>query len=126
MSKWIYAFADIMARPISFAALTGAVILAVTIGSVLPVPEFYWTTVNISISVITMVIGQAVLVSSRRDGMALHLKLDRIIEAEPTDNEAIGVEHEEVEIIKAAKVEVEERTQDRPIRQRRRRPRSLS
>lgn len=110
MKKSIYAFADIMSQPLAFAALTGSAVIAIIIGTILPMPEAYWTTFNISISVTTMVIGQAVLVSGRRDGLAYHLKMDHIIEALPRDNAAIGVEHEDESTIQSKIDETESRT----------------
>jgi low affinity Fe/Cu permease len=68
------------------------------------------TLVNLGISNITMIIGQAVLVSTRRDGLAYHLKMDRIIEALPTPNDAIGAEHRDEAEIKAALDQVEHKS----------------
>lgn len=117
MSRLIYAFADLMSQPLAFGALTGAAVLAIIIGSIFPVGEGFWTTFNIAISVTTMVIGQAVLVSGRRDGLAYHLKMDQIIEALPRDNEAIGVEHEDESTIQQKITETEERTNEEPRRE---------
>lgn len=110
MNKVIYLLSDAMSRPIAFIALTGATILAIAFGAVLQVPEGYWMTLNLAISVTTMAIGQAVLVSSRRDTLAMHLKLDHTLEALPRDNSAIGAEHEDEETIERKLTATEERT----------------
>lgn len=109
MKKTIYAFADMMSQPAAFIALTGGTIACIMVGAMMQVPEGFWTTLNLSISVTTMAIGQAVLVSGRRDSLAYHLKLDHIIEALPRDNEAIGVEHEDEAEIETLITETEER-----------------
>jgi low affinity Fe/Cu permease len=111
MSKLIYALSDIMSTPLAFMALTGWTLIAIAIGIVLPVSEVYWTAVNLAISVSTMAIGQAVLVSSARDNTAMHVKVDRIIEALPTKNDAIGLEHEDAQKIENERDAVEARTQ---------------
>ncbi len=110
MTKLIYAFADAMARPISFLILSFAAVLMSALGGVVDFGDGYWNVLNLTISILTMVIGQAVLVGSRRDGLATDLKLDRLIEAMPGDNDAIGSEHEHAEEIARMKQEVEERT----------------
>jgi low affinity Fe/Cu permease len=112
MAKLIYALADAIARPLSFVIISGGFAVAALIGWILGLSDSFWTVVNLCISFLTMVIGQAVLVSSRRDGLATDLKLDHIIEALPRDNEAIGAEKLDAEEIQEKKDEVEERTQD--------------
>lgn len=109
MSKLIYALSDIMSTPAAFMSLTGGTAAAIVVGMVLPVPEAYWTAFNIAISVTTMAIGQAVLVSGARDNTAMHVKVDRIIEALPTPNDAIGLEHEDAQKIENERAAVEAR-----------------
>ena len=110
MIKFIYAFADIISRPVSFAILTALAFVGSGVALFTGKDIDAATVVNLAISVTTMIIGQAVLVSGRRDGLAFHLKLDRIIEALPDDNEAIGAEHaKEAEIQREIDV-VEQRT----------------
>lgn len=109
MNKLIYALADVMSLPAAFMGLTGTTLFAIAIGIAFPMSELYWTGVNLAISVTTMAIGQAVLVSGRRDSLAYHLKLDRLVEALPTDNEPIGIEHEEESTIQNKITETEER-----------------
>lgn len=112
VSQWIYGFSNVMAQPISFIILGAAGIIAAALGLLLDMGEVYMTVVNLSISLLTMIIGQAVLVSSGRDGIALHLKLDRIIEAQPSDNDAIGAEHKDAEEIEQERNRVEARASD--------------
>jgi low affinity Fe/Cu permease len=109
MTKIIYLFADIISRPIAFAVLTFAALLGSAVAIATSATIDAATVLNITLSVLTMVIGQAVLVSGRRDGLAFHLKLDRIIEALPTGNEAIGSEHEPETNIQTAIEAVESR-----------------
>lgn len=109
MKSIIHAFADVMSQPAAFIALsslalTGSVYAVFTSG-----PLDTMTLVNLGISNITMIIGQAVLVSSRRHELAYHLKMDRIIEALPNDNDAIGAEHRDETEIQAAIDQVEQR-----------------
>lgn len=110
MTKIIYVFADIISRPVAFAILTLIALFGSAFAIATSATVDAATVVNIGLSVLTMVIGQAVLVSGRRDGLAFHLKLDRIIEALPTDNEAIGAEHERESVIQSAIDAVESRT----------------
>jgi low affinity Fe/Cu permease len=109
MSKPIYALADFMSTPAAFMTLTGGTMIAIAIGISLPVPDAYWTALNLAISVTTMAIGQAVLVSSARDNVAMHVKMDRIIEALPTENDAIGLEHKDAKTIEDERAAVEAR-----------------
>lgn len=109
MNKVIYAFADLMSQPIAFVILTiagvaGSAIALLTAETIDP-----GMVVNLAISNLTMIIGQAVLVSGRRDGLAYHLKMDQMLEALPRDNEAIGVEHQDEETIQEKIDETERR-----------------
>lgn len=106
----IYAFADVMARPVAFVIMTLAAVMAPILGVVFHLGDAYWTAINIGISIITMVIGQAVLVGARRSELANDLKQDRIIEMLPGDNDAIGSEKMHAADLEALKKEVEERT----------------
>lgn len=110
MEKSIYAVADVMARPVSFTLITSASFAATAAGSIFDLGEGYWTVVNLGISLLTMIIGQAVLCRGARDGLATDLKLDRIIEALPSDNDAIGAEKMKFEEIEREKRAIEERT----------------
>ena len=108
MIRFIYSFADIISRPISFALLTTVSVLGSAV-ALLTTRQNTADVVNLVISVTTMIIGQAVLVSGRRDGLAFHLKLDRIIEALPGDNAAIGMERKTEDDIQHEIDAVEER-----------------
>jgi len=110
MEKVIYAVADVMARPLSFVIIFLISAGAVSMGWLMDLGEGYWTVVNLGISLLTMVIGQAVLVESRRSSLAGDLKLDRIIEALPSDNDAIGTEKLPAAEIEKEKEAVERRT----------------
>ncbi|MET3900031.1 low affinity Fe/Cu permease [Devosia sp. UYZn731] len=70
-----------ISRPVSFAILTSLAFVGSAVALVTGKGIDAATIVNLAISLTTMIIGQAVLVSGRRDGLAFHLKLDRIIEA---------------------------------------------
>lgn len=109
MSELIYAISDFMARPAAFIALSVGFTMASIAGFVLPVPDAFPNAVNLTISLVTMIIGQAVLVSSRRDSLATDVKLDRIIEELPGDNDAIGAEAVPAEELEAQKRIIEER-----------------
>lgn len=108
-AKFIYAFSDLMSRPVSFALLTSAFLTAAGAGSIMDLGEGYMTYVNLGISIVTMVIGQAVLVSSRRDNVAMHLKLDDIIEGQPGSDRAVAAEKEDEETLQELKQEVEDK-----------------
>lgn len=110
MATLIYLFADIMARPLAFMALSAGSIGLATLGASLGFGDRFWTGLNLFISVSTMIIGQAVLCVSRRDGIAVDLKLDRIIEEQPGENDAIGAERHDAEVLLQKKKEIEERT----------------
>lgn len=107
ITKFVYKIADLSSRVSAYILLTGGVIAAIVIGLLFNLGAWYWTALNLSISVITMSNGQAVLVSARRDGLAIHLKLDKAVEAADTDNVAIGMEHKEERDIQAELDKVE-------------------
>jgi low affinity Fe/Cu permease len=109
ITKAIYAFADAMARPASFVILTAGFMVAAVAGITMDLGEGYMTYVNLGISIITMAIGQAVLVSSSRDNIAMHVKLDDIIENHPGSDEAVAAEKEDEETLKQMKTEIEEK-----------------
>lgn len=117
MIKFIYAFADIISRPVSFAILTSLAFVGSALALATGKDIDAATIVNLAISVTTMIIGQAVLVSGRRDGLAFHLKLDRIIEALPSDNEAIGAERAKEAEIQREIDAVEQRAKADPATQ---------
>lgn len=110
MKRAIYGLANQMARPLAFVALSGAAAVAALAGLVFPVGEVYFSVVNLSISVLTLAIGQAVLVAGARDEIALHLKLDRLIEASGASTDAIGIEHKDAEEVERARMETERRS----------------
>lgn len=72
--------------------------------------EAVLAAINLSISIFTMGIAQANLVASRRQDLAIDLKLDTIIDRLPGDNAPVGAEKLEEAAIKAAKDEIEERS----------------
>lgn len=109
ITKAIYAFSDAMARPISFIVLTGGFCMAAAAGTIFDLGEGYMTYVNLGISIVTMSIGQAVLVSSSRDNIAMHVKLDDIVEGQPGDDSTVGAEKEDEETLKQKKTEIEAR-----------------
>ncbi len=110
MTRLIYALADLMARPAAFVVLSFGFIAVAILGTILPVSDAFNNRVNLAISLVTLVIGQAVLVTAKRDSAATDLKLDRLIEVSPGSNDAIGAERLSEEEIEAQKREVEERT----------------
>jgi low affinity Fe/Cu permease len=107
MKRAIYAFADMMATPGAFIALNGATVLSSIVAAI--VGSMLLLLVTLTISVITQTIGHAVLVAASRDGIALHVKLDQIIAALPGPNTAIGIEHEDAEVIERERQATERR-----------------
>jgi len=97
MQKTIFKLADIFATPLAFVVLMSCSLVASFLGTFTNLGDSYMAAVNLALSVLTLGIGQAVLVSSARDNKALHLKLDKLILAAPTDNDAIGAEHRKSE-----------------------------
>jgi len=100
LEKAVNAFSDLMSKPISFIAVVIITALALIF-------QLDSTILNVSISVFTMIVGLAVLVSTKRGEIALHLKLDKIIEAADMTNEVIGAEHEDTEKLLEDKKKVE-------------------
>jgi hypothetical protein len=74
MIKLIYAFAVIISRPVSFAILTALAFAGPAVPLFTGKDVDAATIVNLAISVTTMIIGQAVLVSGWRDGLAFHFE----------------------------------------------------
>lgn len=99
---------DVMGRPIAFVALTCASVVGAIVGAVVGFDGTYGMVFNLSISIITMIIGQAVLVSSRRETLASSFKLDKLIEWGPGSNDAIGAEKEDTEVLEQKIEEVEQ------------------
>ena len=92
-------------QPLAFIILTGYGIL----GSIATpwLGEALVSNFNMSISVATLVIGQAVLVAGVRDALSFHIKLDKLLER--TAPETIGVEHEDAKELEAEREEVEKK-----------------
>ena len=109
LERMIYAFADAMGKPLSFVFLTLASVISSSVGFFFKVSDGYTTFVANTITLVTLIIGQAVLVSARRSSLANDLKQDRIIEALPGDNDAIGIEEAHAAEIEREKRAVEAR-----------------
>jgi len=109
MKRAIYALADLMARPAAFVALSSSALALAAAGFVLRLGEGYFAIVNLSISIVTLAIGQAVLVAAARDEKAVHVKLDRLIEAGAATNDVIGIEHQDADAIERLRKETEQR-----------------
>ena len=102
MTAAIYAFADFLSSARGFLAICGSIVAGLLLGWPFGFPEMWLLLFNLYLSIAALVIGGAILVSSRRESLAEHAKLDEVIRAiGAARNELIRIEEQPEEEIEA-------------------------
>lgn len=111
--KWwiqvIYRMTETLGLPIAFWILSVGVSLNSIILFAMGAGEGVMAAVNLSISVLTLIIAQAASVGTSRHDLSMDAKLDIIISKLPGDNKAVGIEKKDADEIQTVKSEVEEK-----------------
>ena len=105
MDRWLFRLADFLGRPPGF-----YLVLGLMVGSTLLIPFGMTDVVTYALSVAAIVITGVVLIQGYRDTAAIHAKLDEIIVAlRETQNDVVGLEHEDVKVIKETVRKIEQK-----------------
>jgi low affinity Fe/Cu permease len=97
----INAFAAFLARPAGYLAIMATLFAGGALLVLFGLSNGAQLAFNLYLSILAIVIGCAILVAGDRDTKAIHAKLDELILLSNARNEAIGLEHREVEEIEA-------------------------
>lgn len=106
-SRIINAMAEFLSTAAGFITTFVILMVGIAIGALFQFNEAFMFGFNIILSVAAIVIAGIILVAGARSEAALHVKLDYLIKYSKASNEAVGLEHEDAEIIEAERKRVE-------------------
>ena len=105
----INAAAAFLSRPVGFACVNGLVFAGLAAACLTDFSDAFMIAYNLGLSVLAIVMSCVLLVSQDRDTMAIHVKLDVLLLAAETDNDAVGLEHRDKAEIEAERTRREQR-----------------
>ncbi|MDB5539958.1 MAG: hypothetical protein JWQ89_1685 [Devosia sp.] len=111
-SRAINALAAFLATSTGFIATVVALLVGIGIGLLVNFNEPFMFGFNILLSVAAILVSGIILVAGARSEAALHVKLDYLIAASKASNKAVGIEHEDAEIIEEARKTVEQQAHE--------------
>ena len=106
-SRAINAMAAFLSTAHGFILIVIALLVGIGVGAMLQFSEGFLWGFNILLSVTAIAFSCIILVSAARSEAALHVKLDHLIEQSRATNDAIGLEHKEIEEIERERERVE-------------------
>lgn len=79
LEQWVTAVTDAASHPVAFVLAALTVFGWAVSGPFLGFSEVWQLTINTGTTIITFLVGFSILVSTKRDSLALHGKLDHLI-----------------------------------------------
>jgi low affinity Fe/Cu permease len=108
IARFLNQFAEFLSTAIGFVATFVVLCIGIAIGALVHFNDLFMFGFNLFLSILAIVISGIILVSGARSEAALHVKLDYLIRYSKAKNDAIGLEHKDVQEIEAERQAIEE------------------
>lgn len=108
LAHYLNLFAGFLSTAPGFVATLIVLFVGIGIGALIQFDDWFMLGFNLFLSILAIVFAGIILVSGARSEAALHVKLDYLIRYSKATNEAIGLEHKDVEEIEAERKAIED------------------
>jgi low affinity Fe/Cu permease len=112
MSRYLNTLADFLSTTTGFVSTFVVLCIGIGIGAFLQFNDSFMFAFNLFLSILAIIIAGIILVAGARSEAALHVKLDYLIRYSKATNDAIGLEHKDVDEIEKERKAIESAAQD--------------